>query len=173
LGLHEISFRAFTPDDAEFCYKTRARAFIEKFYGELTSGQVAAGVLAYLPSDIVETARESPIFIAEQNGERRAFICLKRYKLHEVKIPWLYVDLRHLGQGIGQLCIEYIERWLLSNWKEVHTLIVDTIIPNYNGAFYNKVGFSAVGKTSCWFSGLNIPALRLQKTLLQTTRVPS
>jgi hypothetical protein len=32
----------------------------------------------------------------------------------------------------------HIERWLSSNWKEVNSLIVDTVVPKYNGGFDKK-----------------------------------
>lgn len=45
-----MNIRQFASDDAEFCFKVRSKAFIEKFYGELTPETVAAAVNAAAPS---------------------------------------------------------------------------------------------------------------------------
>jgi len=43
-----------------------------------------------------------------------------------------YIDLEMPVKGIGSACIDYIEQWLSSNWKDVTKLIVNTVIPYYN-----------------------------------------
>lgn len=56
-----MKFRPFEPDDAEFCFRIRSQSFIQKFYGELTAEEVAAGVNAFMPSDFMRMAEEMPI----------------------------------------------------------------------------------------------------------------
>jgi GNAT superfamily N-acetyltransferase len=75
------------------------------------------------------------------------------------------MDLDTLGKGIGSACMDYIEGWLASNWKEINKLIVDTVIPKYNSKFYEKVGFKPIGDAYCEFPGHKIKALRLAKKL--------
>ncbi len=160
-----MNIRPFLPEDAEFCTKVRSKAFMQKFYGELTPEEVVAGVNAYTPKDYIRLAEEMPCFIVEENGTPLGFFTLKRKDFNTAELFLIYVDLDNLGKGIGAACIKYIEHWLALNWKEVDTLIVDTIIPKYNSGFYQKVGFIPTEETFCELSGLRVRALRLIKEL--------
>ena len=92
---------------------------------------------------------------------------LKKINTQTAERLWIYMDLQHLGAGIGKACIEFIQTWLEENWNTVDRLIVDTVIPKYNRKFYQKMGFVPAGQTFCEFMGVKIPALRLCKTLGQ------
>jgi len=102
-----------------------------------------------------------------QDGTPIGFFNLKQMDQSTAELPLIYLDLDHLGRGIGAACLDYIEKWLLENWSEVNTLIVDTIIPKYNCGFYLKVGFEPRESTYCEFSGQKIKALRLVKKLMK------
>ncbi len=158
-----MKFRSFEPEDAAFCFRLRSNAFIRKFYGELTGEEVAAAVNAYMPDDYIRMARINPFFIIEKDDTPTAFFSLKRIDEHTAELPLIYIDLDCLGAGIGSACIEYMEKWLLDNWPEVDTLIVDTVIPKYNSGFYKKTGFEPVESTHCEFLGHKLEALRLTK----------
>ena len=158
-----MKIRPFQPDDAESCFRLRSNAFIQKFCGELTPEEVAAAVNAYMPNDYIQMAENMPFFIVEQNGTSIGFFALKRKDSSTAELPLIYLNLDSIGQGIGSLCIDYIERWLSSNWREVSTLIVDTVIPKYNSGFYKKAGFMPNEDTFCEFSGQRMKALRLIK----------
>lgn len=160
-----MKFRPFEPEDATFCFRLRSNAFIRKFYGELTGEEVAAAVNAYMPDDYIRMARENPIFIVEKEDTPTAFFSLKRIDEHTAELPLIYIDLDCLGAGIGFACVEYMEKWLLANWLEVDTLIVDTVIPKYNSGFYKKTGFEEAEPTYCEFLGRKIKALRLIKKI--------
>lgn len=160
-----MKIRLFQADDAETCFKLRSKAFIQKFYGELTPEEVAAAVNAYLPNDYIRMAIKNPCFIVEEDGQSIGFFNLKRKDKNTAEILHIYLDLDHLGGGIGAACINYIEKWLLENWLEVNTLVVDTVIPQYNSGFYKKVGFKPSESTCCEFLGQELKALRLVKKL--------
>ena len=160
-----MKIRPFSPMDAQLCFKMRSNAFIQKFYGELKPEDVAAAVNAFMPNDYIRMAAEMPFFIAEQDGTPVGFFALKRRDPSTAELPLIYIDLENLGQGIGSDCIDYIERWLSSSWREVNTLIVDTVIPKYNGGFYKKVGFVPSEDTFCEFGGRKVKALRLVKKI--------
>lgn len=155
-----MKIRPFSPMDAQFCFKVRSNAFIQKFYGELTPEEVAAAVNAFMPNDYIRMAAEMPFFIAEQGGTPVGFFMLKRKDTSTAELPLVYIDLESLGQEIGSDCIDYIERWLSSNWREVNT-----VIPKYNGGFYKKVGFVPSEDTFCEFGGRKVNALRLVKKI--------
>lgn len=160
-----LHIRLFQAKDAEFCFRIRNNAFRQIFYGELTAQEVAAAVDAYMPDDYIVMAKESPLFIVAEDGNAIGFFALKRENTSTAELSLIYIDLDHQGKGVGLACIDYIENWLASNWAEVKSLIVDTIIPMYNRKFYLKVGFIPVGETFCKFGRQKIKALRLVKKL--------
>jgi GNAT superfamily N-acetyltransferase len=153
------------PRDAVFCFKTRSNAFIQKFYGELSPEAVAAGVNAYMPKDYIRMAKKMEFFIVEENSIPVGFFTIKRVDAITAEIPLIYIDLNHLGKGIGTACIHFIKKWLSSNWIDVGTLIVDTVIPEYNGGFYQRLGFIPIEETFCDFPDQKVKALRLCKEL--------
>ncbi len=160
-----MNIRQFKPDDAESCFRLRSNAFIQKFRHELSPQEIAFAVNAYMPNDYIRMAEEMPFFIVEQSDNIIGFFNLKRKDSRTAEFPQIYIALDTLGKGIGSACIEYIEQWLSSNWEEVTTLIVETVIPKYNSKFYKKVGFKPIGYTFCEFLGHRIKALRLTKKL--------
>lgn len=160
-----MNIRKFKPDDAETCFRLRSNAFIQKFHSELSLQEIASAVNAYMPIDYIRMAEEMPFFIVEENNRIFGFFNLKRKDERTAELPLIYMDLDTLGKGIGSACMDYIEGWLASNWKEINKLIVDTVIPKYNSKFYEKVGFKPIGDAYCEFSGHKIKALRLAKKL--------
>jgi GNAT superfamily N-acetyltransferase len=160
-----IHIRCFERPDAEVCFKIRSAAFIQKFYSELGARATSAGVSAFMPDDYVRMAQTTPFFVAEAAGGIIGFFTIERKDRARAEIPLIYIDLGHLGKKIGRTFIEYIEHWVTANWPDVTTLIVDTVIPEYNRGFYQKVGFLPAGKASCRFPAMDVPALRLEKKL--------
>ena len=160
-----MNIRKFKPGDAETCFRLRSNAFIQKFHPELSLPEIACAVNAYMPNDYIRMAQEMPFFVVEENNQIRGFFNLKRKDAGTAELQLIYLDLEAIGKGMGKACMEYIERWLSSNWKDVSQLIVDTVIPKYNSIFYKKVGFKPVGDAYCEFLGCKIKALRLAKKL--------
>ena len=160
-----MNIRKFKPDDAETCFRLRSNAFIQKFHNELSLQEIASAVNAYMPIDYIRMAEEMPFFIVEENNRIFGFFNLKRKDERTAELPLIYMDLDTLGKGIGSACMDYIEGWLASNWKEINKLIVDTVIPKYNSKFYEKAGFKPLGDVYCEFPGNKIKALRLAKKL--------
>jgi len=158
-----VNFRRFVPQDAEFCFKVRSEAFIQKFYGELNPQEISAGVNAYMPHDYSEMAAQMPLFIVEDQGVSLGFFAIKRAHKLTAELLLIYIDLSHLGRGIGRSCIQFIEKWLSTNWPEIKSLIVDTVIPVYNREFYQRLGFFPDIQTFCDFAGVKVKALRLCK----------
>ena len=160
-----MNVRPFRPDDAETCFKFRSNAFIQLFHEELTPRDIACSVLAYLPSDYIRMAEERPFFVVEEGDRIIGFFSLVRIDAETAEFPQLYFDLDRIGKGFGSACIDYMERWLSSNWPEVAKLVVRTVIPKFNGKFYEKAGFVPEENTYCEFLGNKIHALKLMKLL--------
>ena len=161
----QVNFRRFESRDAAFCFKVRSAAFIQKFYGELSPKEVAAGVNAYMPHDYSLIASQMPLFIVEDQGVPLGFFAIKQVDKSTAELFLIYIHLNHLGRGIGRTCIKFIEEWLSTHWPDITSLIVDTVIPEYNREFYQRLGFSSDGDTFCDFAGVKVKALRLCKKL--------
>lgn len=110
-----MNIRPFAPEDAEFCFKVRTTAFIQEFYGALSPEAVAAGVNAYMPSNYIRMAGEMPFFIVEDKGQPRGFFAIKRKGRDTAEVALIYIELGHLGRGMGKACIQFIENWLASH----------------------------------------------------------
>jgi len=163
--INGLSIRFFKARDAESCFNIRSAAFTREFYRELGARATSAGVNAFMPEDYVRMAKKSPFFVAEDSGGVIGFITIERRDKQVAEIALIYVDRKQLGKQIGQTLIKYIEQWVIANWPEVTSLIVDTVIPQYNSGFYKKVGFVPAGHAVCDFPDLQLPALRLEKKL--------
>ena len=160
-----VKFREFRNEDAEFCFKTRSAAFIEKFYDEIGPQIVSLCVNVYMPDDYIDLSRNMEIFILEDSGEKVGFVTVKRIEKEVAEIPLIYLSLDSLGKGYGRRLIEYIEEWVKNNWPDVNKLFIDTIIPNYNSGFYKKMNFTEVGGSVCVFSGEKVRARRFEKLI--------
>jgi GNAT superfamily N-acetyltransferase len=160
-----VSVRRFVPDDAEFCFRTRARAFIVEFYSEVGPVAVAAGVNAHMPGDYVRMAESSEFFIVEDEGSPVGFFMLKRVDRTTAELALIYLSTHARGKGVGRWCMQHIEQRTQSTWPEVTTLWLDTIVPGYNGGFYSRVGFRPTGESACRYPDLDVPAVRYEKRL--------
>ena len=160
-----IKFREFKSEDAEFCFKTRSAAFIEKFYDELSPEVVSLCVNAYMPQDYINLSKNFQFFIVEDLGENVGFITIKRIDIERAEIPLIYFNLEKLGMGYGKRSMEFIEEWVKANWKEVGKIFLDTIIPIYNGDFYRKMKYEETGGSICTFSGKHVRAKRFEKCI--------
>ena len=88
--------RPFEPEDAEFCFKIRAEAYIVQFRKELDPEIIDECVNAFMPDDYVRMAQEQPLFILTEESERMAFFTFKRVNERVVELPLVFVKLSHL-----------------------------------------------------------------------------
>jgi GNAT superfamily N-acetyltransferase len=110
-------------------------------------------------------ARQVEVFIVEDDEGAVGFYTLVRSSRTEAELPLIYLRLDRLRRGIGRWCFGRIEKWIPAHWPEVESLFLDTIIPGYNGPFYEKMGFVREGDASCDFRGRTVPAVRFRKRL--------
>lgn len=167
-----MNIRKFQPIDAVFCYNVRCKAFTEKFQDELSPKEMASCICAYKPEDYRDMAKKMEFFVIEENSHSIGFFTIKRKSRSTAEIPLIYIDLNHIGKGIGKACIRYIEDWIIRHWIGVQTLFLDTIIPKNNSGFYKKSGFLFVKETFCNFQGLKIRAFRFSKKLKPKNEIP-
>jgi len=160
-----IAVRPFAPGDAEFCFKARSEAFVRIFYDEVGPEVVAAGVNAHMPSDYEWMAGTMHCFIAEVASEPVGFCTVRILDENTAELLFLYIEVDRVGTGIGSCLERYAEDWLAANHPEITELIVDTIIPRYNRAFYEKIGFIFVEERTYSYPGTKVRAVRLAKRI--------
>ena len=124
-----MNFREFENEDAEFCFRVRSSAFIEKFYNEIGAEAVSLGVNAYMPGDYIRMSSFMKIFIVEEENQKVGFLTLKKIDEHRAEIPFIYFDLKEIGLGYGSKSLKFLEDWVKDNWRGVNTIFLDTIIP--------------------------------------------
>ena len=163
-----MNFREFKHRDKEFCFTTRATAFIKYFYREIGEDNVAYGINAILPDDYIQLSIDTNIFIIEDNGQDIGFITIKRVNKTTAEIPLIYFTPESLGKGYGSRSMNFIETWCKTNWKEVKKIYLDTIIPKYNGGFYERISYRKSGDSSCIFNNIKVPAVRFIKNIQET-----
>ncbi len=161
----EVNFRPFSEPDAEVCFRIRSEAFIRKFYGELSAEAVAACVNAFMPRHYVAMSRRDTFLMVQSNEQIAGFFTLRRHDTKTAEIPLIYIDLSQVGKGIGRACILHAETLLREDCPEVETLFVDTVIPEYNGGFYEAMGFVQAAERMCDFQGMQVKAVRMTKKL--------
>lgn len=157
--------RKFTDEDADFCFKIRSSAIIEKFYEELGPKTVALCVNAYMPIDFIKKAEKMEAFIFEDEGERVGYMVLDRLNQSDADLPFIYFDLNRIGKGYGKKAFQYAEDWIKKNWPEVSTLYVETIIPQNTTGFYKKMNLEKSEETFFTISGQKIKSVRFKKSV--------
>ena len=160
-----LKIRRFQAADAEFCWRIRCEAFRERFLEEIGEKAMSAGVRAYSPDDYTRFSREKTLFILEEQDKPVGFFIVSRTNHDTAELFLIYIDLRQLKRGLGQFACLYMENWITRHWRAVSSIVVDTIIPDYNGRFYQKMGYEFKSNVNCNFCGESVAGIRYQKLL--------
>jgi ribosomal protein S18 acetylase RimI-like enzyme len=163
--LHSIEIRPFNPSDAEACLNMRGEAFTRVFSEGLKPEMVSAGANAYDDSDFTRMAETMPSFVAWKGNYPVGFYTVRLLDRSTAEILFLYVNLDHFKQGIGCHLLQHMEKWLAERYPEVSNIVLNTAIPLYNQKFYEKFGYSVIGRSVCTYHYAEIPAVRLAKKL--------
>lgn len=160
-----ICIRKFRPQDAGFCYQLRKDAFLKIFITEIGEEAAQAGANAYQPADFILITQKKHCFILEKKSEKLGFFIISFVDTETAELFLIYLEDDQRGQGLGKLCMDFIDDWVISQCPTIRTIFVDTVIPEYNGGFYQRMGYQKLTKTECRFPNRNIPAIRYQKNL--------
>jgi ribosomal protein S18 acetylase RimI-like enzyme len=160
-----ISIRPFTGADAEDCFRIRTEAFVREFYSQQDPAVIAAGINAYMPSDYVRMGETMLAYVAVDGGNVIGFFVVKTLDSSTAELMLLYVKGGYKGKGIGSLLLEYMENLLRDRYPKIHRVELDTIVPGYNGKFYEKMGFFRAGESELRYPGLIVKAVRMAKEL--------
>ncbi|CAJ36251.1 GNAT family N-acetyltransferase [Methanocella arvoryzae] len=130
---------------------------------------IAAGINAYMPSDYVHMGETMIAFVATSGGEVVGFYFVKQLDPSTAELMLLYVKGGYKGKGIGTVLLDHMESLLRTRYPGTRRVELDTIVPGYNGKFYEKKGFCRTGESELRYPDRIVKAVRMAKELRQTT----
>ncbi len=160
-----ITIRPFESGDARACHAMRCEAFRAVFSGDLSPEAVEAGARAYDPEEFGELLGRLDSFVAVDGGEPVGFCTVRVLDGATAEILYLYIKPDRVKQGIGTKLARHAESWIAGRYPDVSRLVLDTAVPSYNQAFWERSGFSVVGPSVCRYPAGDVPAVRLAKSL--------
>jgi ribosomal protein S18 acetylase RimI-like enzyme len=160
-----MTVRSFEPSDAEACFRIRSEAFIRKYGDRLGAEGVAALVNSYMPSDFVRMSETMRWFVAEEGGVPVGFCTIRFLDETAAELLFLYVRLDRHGRRIGTDLLRHGEDWLRRHRPEVNDFVLDTVHPDYNQGFYEKMGFEVRGRRRIDRHDARLPAVHMGKSL--------
>jgi GNAT superfamily N-acetyltransferase len=161
----ELKIRDFGPADAETCFRIRSAGFIRCFTGFIGPEMVTALVNSYMPSDFIRMSETMQWLVCEDKGRIAGFCTINFLDRTTAEILFLYVVADQHRKGIGSRLLEAAESWLRVNRPETKQLVLDTVVPGYNQAFYEKQGFTVTGHQACIRDGMEIPSVKMTRQL--------
>lgn len=160
-----LTIRPFGAADAEACFRIRTEAFVRDFYPHQDPQVIAEGINAYLPSDYVRLGETARVRVATDVDQVVGFYVVRFPEPGVAELMLLYVKAGYKGQGLGTLLLRHLESWLAESHPEVRRVVLDTIVPGFNGQFYEKQGYAADGVSELRYPGLTVKAVRMAKKL--------
>jgi ribosomal protein S18 acetylase RimI-like enzyme len=160
-----LIIRDFTEADADACFRIRSAGFIRNFAGYVTPEQIAALVNSWMPSDFVRMSEKMQWLVCEDRDGVAGFCTIKFLDETTAEILFLYVKPDRHRMGIGSRLLDAAVEWLKRNRPETSRVVLDTVVPRYNRAFYEKHGFEVTGNQTCIRDGLEIPSVVMSRRL--------
>jgi GNAT superfamily N-acetyltransferase len=143
----------------------RCEAFRTVFTQELSPEVLEAGVDAYAPEEFGKLIGGMHSFVAVEGAEPVGFCTVRVLDGTTAEILYLYIKLDRLKRGIGTKLARHAESWIAQRYPGISRLVLDTAVPAYNQAFWERSGFSRVGPSVCKYPAGDAPAVRLAKSL--------
>lgn len=141
----DMIIRPAEPDDAPVCHELRRRAFLEVFSRYMDETVTAAGADAYTPAEFGRYLAEMPTSVAVAGEQVVGFCTVRRRDGDEAELLWLYVGLEARGKGVGSRLARHAEELAHLHFPGVSRIVLVTAVPDYNQAFYERLGYRRVG----------------------------
>lgn len=158
-----LRIRPFRPEDGPACHAMRHEAFIKVFSRELDANTTAAGATAYDPEAFSRMIGAMDSFVAAKDDVPVGFCTVRYPDAITAELLYVYVDLARLREGIGTRLVRHAEAWIQKYHPGVTSIVLDTAVPRYNQAFYQKLGYAETGRTVCRYPDGEVSAVRLVK----------
>jgi ribosomal protein S18 acetylase RimI-like enzyme len=143
----------------------RTEAFRHVFSRFLDEAATVAGTDAYAPERFRQLLSEMPTEVAVEDGIPVGFCTVRLRETGEVELLWLYVRLDRLKRGVGSLLAGRAEELAAKRYPGASKLVVVTAVPEYNQAFYERLGYAILGEEMVGFPTATVPVLKLGKEL--------
>jgi len=164
--LHQATaIRDFTPADGVVCHSLRRSAFLGAFSASLAPDAALAGAGSYDVAEFAERIAALETLIATIGESVVGFCTIRVDPPDRAEVLYLYIDSQRHGAGIGSRLVHESERRVLSSHPAITTLYLDTAVPNYNQAFWERMEYRYVGSSTCSYPSSRIPAVRLEKAV--------
>jgi GNAT superfamily N-acetyltransferase len=161
----DFSIRRFTAQDGAACHRMRCDAFRKVFRDVLPADAVERGAGAYDAVEFGARIGAMDTFVAEMDGAPAGFCTVRLLDEATAEILYLYLDLEHLGIGLGSKLARHAETAVLDKHPALSRFVLDTAVPSYNRAFWEKQGYGKLEDSVCSYPGGEVPAIRMGKTV--------
>ena len=161
----EIVIRPAGPGDAAACREMRRRAFLDVFSQHMDEELTAAGAGAYTQEEFAKHLADMPTSVALIDDEIVGFCTVRRCDDEEAELLWLYVRLDRLKQGIGSRLARRAEELARSCFPGISRIVLVTGVPDYNQAFYERLGYRRVGLEEIHYPKASAFMVKLGKEL--------
>ncbi len=155
--------RDYRTEDGAACHALRRSAFLDVFSQSLPQDAVQAGADSYSVSEFTERIGAMQTFVATVGEVVVGFCSIRLLSPTRAEVLYLYVSPEHRRSGMGARLARHAEQRVVSSHPELETLFLDTAIPDYNQAFWERIGYRLVGPSACDYPTGSIPAVRLEK----------
>lgn len=162
----EFLIRPFTDADVAACHRMREDAFRTIFAPDIGPAATAAGIRAYSLEKYFQMLAAMHCFIADQHGEAIGFSAVKIIDPQTAELSYLYVRQGLERKGIGARLLAFTEAWLRRQYPAIRSLVLDTIVPAYNGPFYQKMGFHYDGERVLPYPDLPVKTVLMRKEFI-------
>lgn len=160
-----IEIRDYDARDAAACHELRRSAFLGTFNSFLPRGAVEAGAGSYSSEGFGQRIGAMSTFVATVDGAVVGFCTIHVISARRAELLYLYINLVHRGEGLGPRLVRHAEQRVLKAEPGLETIFLDTAVPHYNQSFWEHLGYSYAGTSSCDYPTGRIPAARLEKTV--------
>ena len=175
-----VKLRPFRPADADICFRLRADAYVNEFFAELGADAVMAAIASFHPQDYANMAQSGAICVAEsarsksvtaqeaaaEHATEVVGFCVVRCVDEETgEVFLIYIRRDFQRRGVGRMLLRWAEEWLHKELPGLERIVIDTVIPNYNQRFYERMGYAVHSREPHAFPGRTVEAVRLVKRI--------
>jgi ribosomal protein S18 acetylase RimI-like enzyme len=161
--IQAVEIRDFRMDDGTACHALRRTAFLEVFSRFLPEDAVRAGAESYGVAEFTERLGGIDTTVATIDNVVSGFCSIQLHSPTRAEILYLYIGADQQGVGLGSRLVRRAERQALLMYSQLETIFLDTAVPEYNRAFWERIGYNPAGSSYCEYPTGRIPSLRMEK----------
>jgi ribosomal protein S18 acetylase RimI-like enzyme len=164
-----FDIRDYAPGDGEFCHALRQKAFLTTFSEILSRDAVRIGADSYTALQFADRIAAMETCVATIAKKVVGFCAIQLVSQERAELLYLFVDHQYRRGGIGSGLVREVECRVLNAHPDVVLFHLDTVVPQYNQGFWERMGYQSVGPSICNYPNGGIAALRLRKIIQSVT----